>query len=547
VALKILLADDSMTAQNMGKKILVEAGYEVIAVSNGAAAVKKIAEHKPDMVVADVYMPGYSGLEVCERVKNAADTAKTPVILTVGKMEPFKAEDGQRVRSDGLIVKPFESSDLLAAVRKIEQKIAQMAPPPPATVKITAPEEFKDESYEEWKVTAEPHEAPAKFEVPSDMASAPAFDMEMMGEPAPPAQETPSFEASSVAHVEVEAPPSEPLLPEAITPEPALDLDTAVPPAPLPELREMTVAEELKLVETKRDPALEPTILEAGTAPEAPQLDRDPGLVTDAAEMQQFITKFGVEGEVEPIAVGLASEMPELYADSAPAEVLSAELAPGETPSALEETQDVAAAAAEVMGRTGDTQDLSESAAKVEAMSPEADFEARVAAAMNSFDMPAETVSATEPVPEAVLEAVPEPVAAAPGMDTQAIQEFAAAVAEIPAEAAPPEPEPVAIFPPEPVAEIEAPSLPEAAPQVASIEQEMARAFAQAEAAAEQAAVPQVAAMAAVVGGSVQQASAEAGISGLDDETLGHIVHTVVERLKPELFAEIRRKLAEKK
>jgi hypothetical protein len=75
----------------------------------------------------------------------------------------------------------------------------------------------------------------------------------------------------------------------------------------------------------------------------------------------------------------------------------------------------------------------------------------------------------------------------------------------------------------------------------------MARAFAQAEAAAEQAAVPQVAAMAAVVGGSVQQASAEAGISGLDDETLGHIVHTVVERLKPELFAEIRRKLAEKK
>ena len=53
MALKILLADDSMTAQNMGKKILVEAGYEVIAVSNGAAAVKKIAEHKPDLVVAD--------------------------------------------------------------------------------------------------------------------------------------------------------------------------------------------------------------------------------------------------------------------------------------------------------------------------------------------------------------------------------------------------------------------------------------------------------------------------------------------------------------
>ena len=42
MALKILLADDSMTAQNMGKKILVDAGYEVVAVSNGAAAIKKV-------------------------------------------------------------------------------------------------------------------------------------------------------------------------------------------------------------------------------------------------------------------------------------------------------------------------------------------------------------------------------------------------------------------------------------------------------------------------------------------------------------------------
>jgi len=48
VPLNILLADDSMTAQNMAKKILSEAGYEVTTVSNGAAALKKIAERMPD-------------------------------------------------------------------------------------------------------------------------------------------------------------------------------------------------------------------------------------------------------------------------------------------------------------------------------------------------------------------------------------------------------------------------------------------------------------------------------------------------------------------
>ena len=50
-----------MTAQNMGKKILSDAGYDVVAVSNGAAAVKKIAEQKPDIIILDVYMPDIPG------------------------------------------------------------------------------------------------------------------------------------------------------------------------------------------------------------------------------------------------------------------------------------------------------------------------------------------------------------------------------------------------------------------------------------------------------------------------------------------------------
>jgi CheY-like chemotaxis protein len=71
LARKILLADDSVTAQNMGRKILADAGYDVVTVNNGSAALKRIAEIKPDLIVLDVYMPGYSGLEVCQRLKDA--------------------------------------------------------------------------------------------------------------------------------------------------------------------------------------------------------------------------------------------------------------------------------------------------------------------------------------------------------------------------------------------------------------------------------------------------------------------------------------------
>jgi CheY-like chemotaxis protein len=129
LARKILLADDSVTAQNMGRKILADAGYEVITVNNGSAALKKIAEQKPDLIILDVYMPGYSGLEVCQRLKDAPETARTPVLLTVGKLEPFKPEEAKRVRAEGFIVKPFEASELLSVLSKLEDKIVHRAEP----------------------------------------------------------------------------------------------------------------------------------------------------------------------------------------------------------------------------------------------------------------------------------------------------------------------------------------------------------------------------------------------------------------------------------
>jgi len=129
LARKILLADDSVTAQNMGRRILSDAGYDVTTVNNGSAALKRIAESKPDLIVLDVYMPGYGGLEVCQRLREAPETARIPVLLTVGKLEPFKADEARRVRADAFIVKPFEASELLTALTKLEDKIVPQGQP----------------------------------------------------------------------------------------------------------------------------------------------------------------------------------------------------------------------------------------------------------------------------------------------------------------------------------------------------------------------------------------------------------------------------------
>jgi len=115
----ILLADDSAPAKNLGKKILEDAGYAVIACSNGLEAKRKMDETTPDLAIFDIFMPGYTGLELCQRLRGNPATAAVPVILTVGKLEPYRAEDGEQVHANAVLTKPFGDEELVAAVRRL--------------------------------------------------------------------------------------------------------------------------------------------------------------------------------------------------------------------------------------------------------------------------------------------------------------------------------------------------------------------------------------------------------------------------------------------
>jgi twitching motility two-component system response regulator PilH len=201
LARRILLADDSVTAQNMGRRILTDAGYEVVTVNNGSAALKKIAENKPDIIILDVYMPGYGGLEVCQRVKQSPDTARIPVLLTVGKLEPFKPEEARRVGADAFIIKPFEATELLTALTKLEDKIVA-APQPQksgrfakalAAVEQSTGERFGDKETG-WKnrlTIPGPNAKPAPETEAPETASGPArdFDRSEAARPVEPRQE----------------------------------------------------------------------------------------------------------------------------------------------------------------------------------------------------------------------------------------------------------------------------------------------------------------------------------------------------------------------
>ncbi len=102
----------------MARQILGAAGYEVTTVSSGAAALQAVSENLPDAIVLDIHMPGENGMDVCHQFKVSADTAHIPVLLTVGKLEQFREQDVARAGADGVVVKPFEASELVGAVER---------------------------------------------------------------------------------------------------------------------------------------------------------------------------------------------------------------------------------------------------------------------------------------------------------------------------------------------------------------------------------------------------------------------------------------------
>src|SRR5713101_473359 len=110
---KILVADDNSNIQKMVALALKDEGIDVVAVGNGEAAMRKIPDLRPDLVLADIFMPVRNGYEVCEFVKSDSRYMNTPVVLLVGAFDPLDEQETQRVRADGVLKKPFVPPDPL--------------------------------------------------------------------------------------------------------------------------------------------------------------------------------------------------------------------------------------------------------------------------------------------------------------------------------------------------------------------------------------------------------------------------------------------------
>jgi CheY-like chemotaxis protein len=168
---KILVADDNSNIQKMVGLALKDHGIEVVAVGNGEAAVRKIADIRPDLVLADVFMPVRNGYEVCKFVKDDKSLAHIPVILLVGAFDPLDEQEAQRAGADGVLKKPFVPPDPLISMVKSALVRAGVAHagfnPKPTAEPAPAPEVAAAPRISLPTLAAQP----APFEVPAEAES----------------------------------------------------------------------------------------------------------------------------------------------------------------------------------------------------------------------------------------------------------------------------------------------------------------------------------------------------------------------------------------
>ena len=113
----ILLADDSVTIRKIVELTFSDTDIRVCSFASGQEALDRLSDVRPDLVLADVVMPGLSGYDLCRVIKTS--DRPVPVLLLAGTFEPFDAGQARECGSDGHVTKPFDSRLLVARVEEL--------------------------------------------------------------------------------------------------------------------------------------------------------------------------------------------------------------------------------------------------------------------------------------------------------------------------------------------------------------------------------------------------------------------------------------------
>jgi CheY-like chemotaxis protein len=169
----ILLADDSVTIRKIVELTFSDTDIRVESVASGREALDRMSDLRPDLVLADVVMPGPSGYELCRAIKQSS--RPVPVLLLAGTFEPFDAAQARDCGSDGHVTKPFDSRQLVERVERLLAHSGADAPRDPTGV--SAPADDLEAMFDELAVPApDLDRSPVSRQAAGESAASYAFE-----------------------------------------------------------------------------------------------------------------------------------------------------------------------------------------------------------------------------------------------------------------------------------------------------------------------------------------------------------------------------------
>ncbi|MBW1677132.1 MAG: response regulator [Deltaproteobacteria bacterium] len=121
--MKILVADDSALMRHVLVKILTEAGVEsVVQAWDGQAAVQKVAEEAPDLVLMDWVMPKMTGIDAVKKIRASGN--KVPIIMCTTEGEQNRIVDAIKAGANNFVVKPFDPKIIITKIKETLAKVS---------------------------------------------------------------------------------------------------------------------------------------------------------------------------------------------------------------------------------------------------------------------------------------------------------------------------------------------------------------------------------------------------------------------------------------
>jgi two-component system response regulator MtrA len=111
---RVLVVDDDQALAEMLGIVLRGEGFEPFFVEDGDKAIAAFREHKPDLVLLDIMLPGTDGIEVCRQIRAESGV---PIVMLTARADTLDVVVGLESGADDYVMKPFKSKELVARVR----------------------------------------------------------------------------------------------------------------------------------------------------------------------------------------------------------------------------------------------------------------------------------------------------------------------------------------------------------------------------------------------------------------------------------------------